>query len=475
MKVLQTAMDQDRSLQDLGAACAEDPGLTVELLRVANSARYASTDPVSSVPQAVVKLGSRTVRAVVMTYIIRAMVSQEDLGGFDIRLFWSDCLQRAVTAQILADRTAYEDPSEAYTLGLTQELGVLLLAMRYPKVGRDIQELRGVPSGERDHAERQVAGRSGISEFWASELVRMLPHDLCMAVRKRRSPPLDGRRASRLARLAWATDILFDLSLGERDDAAVEVAQQALLRIGVDEPIDELAREIENALNEWTIDIGPAVAVESVTENDADHPSTSEGEISALESLLREHRSTNNELRESNRRLMYIAGKDPLTGLGTPRSLLKSLDDVLHRSLRAGRPLSILVLDIDHFKRINDNNGRELGDVVLRSVARQIAGIVRQADVVGRLGGEEFCVLLGGASRTSARVVAERIRTAIEKSPVVQDKQRVQVTVSIGGATMRADEPPDDPSEIIDLADRAMFLAKCGGRNAVRWYNRPRR
>ena len=99
-KVIRAASDPNGSLQDLGRVCAQDAGLTVELLRIANSPRYGFADQVRNVPQAVVALGYRTVRAHAVTYAIRAAMASISVPGFDINLFWEDCLRRAASAQI---------------------------------------------------------------------------------------------------------------------------------------------------------------------------------------------------------------------------------------------------------------------------------------------------------------------------------------------------------------------------------------
>ncbi len=159
------------------------------------------------------------------------------------------------------------------------------------------------------------------------------------------------------------------------------------------------------------------------------------------------------------------ATTDPLTGIMNRRALLAALDVEQARSERHGYPMSLLLLDVDHFKLINDERGHAMGDQVLTALGRLLAHQARKTDLVGRWGGEEFVVVLSGAPEPGARIAAERIRSAVERMSVLDEKsQRVAVTVSIGIACL---EVNDNAEVLVDRADRAMYQAKASGRNRV--------
>ncbi|HDS0917475.1 TPA: diguanylate cyclase [Pseudomonas putida] len=166
-----------------------------------------------------------------------------------------------------------------------------------------------------------------------------------------------------------------------------------------------------------------------------------------------------NLLQERIGRLNRDAQTDPLTGLGNRRSLEFNLS-----LLQAeGRAFAAIVLDIDHFKRVNDNNGHEVGDQVLRRLAELMRRCCREGDLLCRTGGEEFLMLLPGASLDVATVVAERLRVTVQDTPV----QPVgAVTVSLGVARWDG-EAGSEPVEALSQADRALYQAKQGGRNRV--------
>jgi two-component system cell cycle response regulator len=161
----------------------------------------------------------------------------------------------------------------------------------------------------------------------------------------------------------------------------------------------------------------------------------------------------------------HAATTDPLTGIMNRRAMLAALDVEQSRSERHGYPMSLLLLDVDHFKAINDERGHAMGDQVLAALGRLLAREVRKTDFVGRWGGEEFVVVFSGSNDAGARIGAERIRSAVERMELLDDKgQLVSVRVSIGIACL---EVNDTAEILIDRADRAMYQAKSTGRNRV--------
>ncbi len=169
--------------------------------------------------------------------------------------------------------------------------------------------------------------------------------------------------------------------------------------------------------------------------------------------------------------LEHMASTDPLTRLYNRRVFLLWCEKELLRSQRSAVPFSVLMVDLDHFKRVNDNFGHQTGDEVLCAAVEQMQDSIRGIDVLCRWGGEEFAVLLPNAPREATRIVAERIRENIQKvtlsaarTPAEVDAA-FQLTVSIGAATYR--DLTDDLTDMIERADQALYEAKSAGRNRV--------
>jgi diguanylate cyclase (GGDEF)-like protein len=163
-------------------------------------------------------------------------------------------------------------------------------------------------------------------------------------------------------------------------------------------------------------------------------------------------------------RARHAADHDHLTGARSRRAFFDLAARERARALRAGSPLSLLLFDVDHFKRINDTHGHATGDRVLADIVERAGAVVRNIDVVARLGGEEFAVLLPDTGADTALLVAERLREALDRLPDGAAGIEAGYTVSIGVATLGPDESIDG---MLSRADAALYAAKAGGRNAV--------
>ncbi len=166
--------------------------------------------------------------------------------------------------------------------------------------------------------------------------------------------------------------------------------------------------------------------------------------------------------------LVELSSRDPLTGLANRRVFEVSLSREIDRVARNGDPALLLALDIDHFKRVNDTHGHAAGDQVLRSVATALLESVRPMDVVARIGGEEFAIILPNCPSPFGETVAERIRRRIEREPVtVGPGEAIPVSISIGGA-FAPQWVRSTPAIWLERADQQLYLAKAQGRNLVR-------
>lgn len=168
--------------------------------------------------------------------------------------------------------------------------------------------------------------------------------------------------------------------------------------------------------------------------------------------------------KELEERLRGLATHDFLTGTFNHRHFVELAERERERSRRSGSRLSLCMFDLDHFKNVNDNYGHVSGDHVLTTVARAAQGQLRKADVLGRLGGEEFAILLPDTDLAFARTVAERVRRAVADGAAPHGDGEIKVTVSIGVAQLGPDESLE---ALLERADRAMYSAKALGRNQV--------
>lgn len=173
------------------------------------------------------------------------------------------------------------------------------------------------------------------------------------------------------------------------------------------------------------------------------------------------------ELDESfHENLMSSALRDGLTRLFNKRYFVERLDSELKFAHRHETALSLLLLDLDHFKKINDTHGHLAGDIVLSTIAGVLLKAVRNEDVVARFGGEEFAIILRAIAIDSAQLTAERLRKLVETTDIPLEGSDLHATVSIGLATFPA-TPCKTPEDLVEAADKALYRAKHGGRNRV--------
>lgn len=178
-------------------------------------------------------------------------------------------------------------------------------------------------------------------------------------------------------------------------------------------------------------------------------------------------------IKEAQQKLVELATIDDLTQLYNRRYFFERFDQEMERAKRYQRPLSCIILDIDHFKTVNDTYGHLTGDQVLRDISEVLKKNCRQSDLAGRYGGEELIVLLPETDSAGAMIIAERIREMIEQHQTVNGKGvTIQVTVSLGVASLTGPELRiiDKHERIVQYADDALLLAKKEGRNRIKIY-----
>lgn len=175
------------------------------------------------------------------------------------------------------------------------------------------------------------------------------------------------------------------------------------------------------------------------------------------------------ELSIANTKLEQLATTDPLTGIGNRRRMTEQINKELERSRRFKHPLALLMVDIDHFKKVNDTHGHEAGDHAIVAVAHALAGGMRSIDMASRFGGEEFVLLMPETDIDVASHAAERLRAEVATLRIAGDKgERIALTISIGVAASYPDGvTPDSASSLLSRADKALYQAKHAGRDRV--------
>jgi diguanylate cyclase (GGDEF)-like protein len=326
---------------------------------------------------------------------------------------------------------------------------ILTLAIKKTGHGRLLATLKDISAQVR--RERQLQR----NEAWS--------HAVRTGIRSRALGVVDARGVV----VDWEGDATGLNSLGHGRDTLLDRPLAVLYADGAitDERVLDRLREAD--LNGWSLDEGWLQRDDgsrywgSVMLVPLRVPGADEGAQARYTLVIRDI-SDQRESLEAHRR---ESACDHLTGIANRRTFFDAAELELLRWRRAPRPLSLVMIDADHFKRINDRHGHAAGDAVLRSLAGLLTHTFRQVDVAARIGGEEFAVLLPSTPLGAALGVAERLRKAVADAQVSFEGQTLRYTISAGVATM--DDQVDAIGDLLKRADKALYAAKAAGRNLV--------
>lgn len=466
LEILRRADDPDVSMSEIADLVDVDVSIAVQVLRMANSALYSPSREITTVSRALSALGLRAVKLLALTTSLRSLVPQQsdaiDLGEIRHRM--------VVTASVARRAAQLLDPlvrDEAFVAGLLTGVGPIVLASEAPEACRMV--FAGGDTWPGPGVERKVLGFT-TDEITAELVTRWgLPEVFATAVRGRHSGLAamsdEGDPEGTAFCLAVAT--LAEPILTGRDDGSSLEAIRDLLSSA-----REMAAEDVDA---WLIDAQEAV-IDSAAMLQFRIPDgvaytdllaeTAERLISlqfALESQLFQAEESADELVKRNDELEAEASTDSLTKLPNRRAFDRRLASLVETP---SSDLGLLMLDLDHFKAVNDNHGHAVGDDVLRTVGYTLERQTRGADFTARFGGEEFVMLIPSTSPESLRVIAERLRKAIAELAIpLADGTMLSVTTSIGGAISSPARDTQTARALIEAADQQLYEAKQSGRN----------
>lgn len=467
VQIVQTAVKPDVSVNELAKLAQADAGFAMRLLSVVNSAAYALPNKVADMAHAAGLLGISGLKNLALSLSLSALVPM----GKEGEILMANSLRRAVCARLIAQTLGVKKGVDDYfTTGLLLEAGLLARASddlagaaeiaRCPASSRPVQERA---SGRAPHPERGAQ----MAVEW------QLPEEISAAIAGHHDdkPPKE-----RLGLVAWAAERIAGVFEGGDLEAVRTTAAKAAKHAGLkgkdfERILSELPGLVQDAASGFQRQIGAQVELEDLLRDAnaqlVDLNRNYQLLVRKLERLLSEKEVLTDKLEKANERLAHIASTDGLTGLFNHRTFQDALRRDLHRAERADRPLSLVLLDVDHFKHFNDTYGHPAGDAVLRAIGKLLLASVRIGDVAARYGGEEFVLILPDTDVAGSTLLAERLRANIAKMRVKIAGKSITVTASMGVATTQG-KCAKMNSELVSAADTALYAAKDAGRNCVR-------
>jgi diguanylate cyclase (GGDEF)-like protein len=465
-RIVQIALREDVSLGELAQLASTDPAFALRVLAFVNSPALGMRRRVDDVRQATNFLGVRGMR----TLGLSLMVTGLGPAGEGSEILLGNCLRRALIARELALLIKTKDPDPYFTTGLLLDAGLLASAKK--DIERAIY-IANAPAMYRVVHERvagfiphpqlgaEIAGNYGLGQEMIDALAQH--HDAEMP-------------REILAQVAWITERCAAVFEGGDIVHHRQMAREAteILSIPTEQLDAVLARvpamvkELADALDR---SVGDQLEVEDLQERAHERLVSLnehyEGLVHTLEELLERKEALEQELRAANERLERLASTDELTGVANRRAIDEALRRDLARADRDATPLSVIMIDVDHFKSVNDTWGHATGDAVLSAIGKLMRQLLRASDVAGRWGGEEFLCILPNTDGPGAMIVAERLRTTLPLNTVAGPRGPVQVTASFGVAAVRGPGCRNASEGIMRRADSALYSAKEQGRDRI--------
>lgn len=479
IEVLKLTRKDDVTTNELAAVIQNDPGLTAKILKVVNSPLFGIPREISSLKQAIGMLGMRTVKVMALSFSLVETVSRAKCEGFDFSAYWRRSLTTAVGARLIGKSAAPAVAEEAFVAGLLADVGIVAAWRAAPAIYVQVYNSWREAGSSLSEAEGTVLGCSHAT--MSAELLRTwgLPATVCDAVQHHHGGEFEGLDGSseKLAHVVSAAARIADLfesDLPSSELFNVKTAsceETGLTDAQLEEILTVMGKHVKDTASMLNVQVGDTVQYVELQQEAAIQLAklSMQAEMDRVESMKRESavREEATRLTEEKQAILEVASTDSLTRCANRAAFDKRLDEELRGARDRGEEFGLILMDVDHFKKVNDTHGHQAGDEVLRAVGQCLRDTVRARGFVARYGGEEFVVMLVGDAARQVRELAEEIRAAIESRDVKHGGKTLHVTASLGTTHLNGKATAASPAQLLEDADRKLYESKHAGRNRV--------
>ena len=463
LQVLQLAQNPDIDLAKVADAVSADPAIAAKIMRIANSAMYARRRQSANLRQALITLGLNATLTLALSFTLVQALRKTTTDGFDFQAYWRRTVLSAAWGKLIANEVDRSDAEDIFLASLLQDLGMLVVFKLWPEVYEGIAPFR-IDHPRICQHEQNCIGTDHRAIGAALLKIWNMPEHLVRAVRHSHDPAaagVDGDENREFVRIVALSGELSDMWLGTRSEVtARRVSEQAHRYLGITpkrlaQMFDLVQEQLPVAAELFQMDLYDPSQLQDITEAARETLMLHNVMLAKEKGLLEEE---NSELKTENVR-------DPLTNTHNRRYFEEALAREFETAAKHGWPLSVVFVDIDKFKSVNDGHGHQAGDAVLQAIAGLLRESLRDADIVARYGGDEFVLLLPGVDAAKADTVGTRICASARLRPIHAEGKRIQVTLSVGIATMDAQKKFESAKALVAAADSALYESKHNGRD----------
>ena len=476
VQILNAVRKDDAALIELGSIISADPALSAKMLQVANSSLFACNGEITSINRAMSVLGTNTIKSIALSFVIAAEFNHSDGSGFNHDLYWRHAVTAAVAAELLSKAIQFKC-DDIFITSLLQDIGMLAISMtkgdEYNRVLKEAQ----LSSSNSLELESKKYGFNHQQVGYALLTDWRLPISICEPILYHHDPEKASDLHKKIAEILQLSDQLASIYTGTEAAETARKCQQSLIEnfnLDKNQALDLLDTVATNSSKMiTTFELSPEeIRPYSSLLQEANAELTklyisNEQLILEMKEAKEKVEKLNCELQDANTRLKELVYRDGLTGLYNHRYFQEALGNELSRASRYQSSVSLIMFDIDFFKKVNDTHGHPAGDLVLMNIARAVMSAVRPCDIVARYGGEEFAVILPETSAAGVKVFAARLRRCVEGIATLVDGQQIYVTVSAGATTFTQKGAAVSKDILIETADRGLYMSKQNGRNQV--------
>ena len=487
VEVMRLSLNPDVSIPKMADTILKDTGLATRILKTVNSPYYPLSQNITNISDALLLIGMQTVKNITLSLtVMDAFKNHLDLHVYNILQIRA--LKTAVATQAVAEDSRLVPSENAFLIGLLEELGLLLLSYIAPK--EFAEYLKEAQERELDIT---VVSRESLQTDYSELGVKLAEHwklaDTIKDVIRYYQDPEKARRANlpkenfRYVIAGYLGHQAAEIFNGRQKSLHIKKLREGYrsylnrAESDADRLLNKLCDLMSKAATAFDIPMPPpqsyALILEGANAELARINLQYEGmyhelmtKVDELKQMNKKLNTLTEELSRKNAVLADQAEKDGLTDLYNHRFFFEFLNKHILQAQRYQRPFTLILLDIDHFKVINDTYGHQCGDQILKDLAEILQDSVRKSDITARYGGEEFAVIMPETEIRGAAIAAENIRYKIQQHLFqVSADQSIQFTISLG--VVQFTESMKGVKELMGEADKCLYQAKRGGRNRV--------